>query len=81
MSLAAEAELVAMYVKAHKEIPIQNLLHIMGHPQPTTLMQTDNNTALRVVNPKIQPRQTKAMDMRFHWLQDCKAQQQVRFFW
>jgi len=33
------------------------------------------------VNNNIQPRRTKAMDMRFHWLRDREAQCQFRFFW
>jgi hypothetical protein len=53
----------------------------MGHHQPKTPIQTDNSTALGVVNSNIQPRQTKAMDMRFHWLSCCEAQNQFRFFW
>jgi hypothetical protein len=44
-------------------------------------MQTDNSTALSIVTHNIQPRRTKAMDMRFHWLRCRKAQQQFRFFW
>jgi hypothetical protein len=44
-------------------------------------MKMDNSTALGVVNSNIQPRQTKAMDMRFYWLQDRATQQQFKFFW
>ncbi len=46
--------------------------------QTTTPLQTDNAMADAVINGKIQPKQTKAMDMRFHWLRDCQCQQQ---FW
>eukprot|EP00804_Cyclotella_cryptica_P018678 CCRYP_007188-RD/>CCRYP_007188-RD protein AED:0.48 eAED:0.48 QI:0/-1/0/1/-1/0/1/0/59 len=46
----------------------------MGHPQPPTPIQTDNSTALGVVNNTIQPKHTKAMDMRFHWLH-CRINQ------
>jgi hypothetical protein len=81
MSLAAEAELGALYVNAREAVPIQNLLHEMGHPQPPTPIQTDNSTALGVVNSNIQLRQTKAMDMRFYWLRNSEAQKQFRFFW
>jgi hypothetical protein len=42
----------------------------MGHKQPPTPLQTDNSTADGVINGKIQPKRTKAMDMRFHWLRD-----------
>ena len=51
----------------------------MGHPQPETPMQTDNTTALGVVNNNIQPRRTKAMDMRVHWLRDREAKKAVSF--
>jgi hypothetical protein len=44
-------------------------------------IQTDNSTAEGVVNRKIQPKHTKAMDMRFHWLQDREAQGQFRIYW
>ncbi len=53
----------------------------MGHPQPKTLIQTDNLMAEGVINNKIQPKRTKAMDMRFHWLQDHEAQGQFRIYW
>ena len=40
----------------------------MGHKQPPTPIQTDNAMADAVIKGKIQPKRTKAMDMRFHWL-------------
>jgi hypothetical protein len=33
------------------------------------------------INHKIQPKQAKAMDVRFHWLRDHKAQGQFRIYW
>jgi hypothetical protein len=53
----------------------------MGHPQPRTPLQTDNTMAEGVINNKIQPKRTKAMDMRFHWLRDREAQGQFRIYW
>jgi hypothetical protein len=81
MSLAAEAELGALYINAHKAVPMRQLLTEMGHIQPRTPIQTDDSTACGVVNSNIQPRQTKAMDMRFHWLHCCEAQRQFCFYW
>jgi hypothetical protein len=81
MSSAAEAELGALYINACEAIPQRQVLDEMGHKQPPTPMQTDNTTALGVVNNNIQPRRTKAMDMRFHWLRCRESQQQFRFFW
>jgi hypothetical protein len=68
MSSAAKAELGALYINARKAVLQCQTLAEMGHKQPPTPMQTNNSTALGVVNNNIQPRCTKAMDMRFHWL-------------
>ena len=68
MSSAAEAELGALYINASKAVPMRQLLVEMGHKQPKTPIQTDNTTVSGVVNNNIQPRRTKAMDMRFRWL-------------
>jgi hypothetical protein len=74
MSSATEAKLSALYINAREAIPMQQLLEEMGHKQPATPIQTDNSTALGVVTNNIQPRRTKAMDMRFHWLR-CRDSQ------
>jgi hypothetical protein len=49
--------------------------------QPRTPIQTDNTTAEGVINSKIQPIRTKAMDMRFHWLHNQEAQGQFKIYW
>ncbi len=81
MSSAAEAELGALYINARELIPLRHLLIEMSHPQPPTPIQTDNSTALGVVINTIQPKRTKAMDMRFHWLRSRINQQQFRPYW
>ncbi len=70
MSSAAEAELGALFINAKEAVYLRQILTEMGHPQPKTPIQTDNTTAEGVINNKIQPKRTKAMDMRFHWLRD-----------
>ena len=67
MSSAAEAELAAVYLNTREAVYLRQILNEIGHPQPRTPIQTDNSTAEGVINHKIQPRRTKAMDMRFHW--------------
>jgi hypothetical protein len=81
MSSVAKAELGALYINAHKAVPQHHTLDEMGHKQPPTPIQTDNTTAIGIVNNNIQPRQSKAMDMKFHWLRCCEAQDQFIFFW
>jgi hypothetical protein len=79
MSSATEAELAALYIMAREAVYIRIILEEMGHKQPPTPIQTDNAMADAVINGKIQPKQTKAMDMRFHWLRDRECQQHSDF--
>jgi hypothetical protein len=81
MSSAAEAELGGLFINAKTAVPIRTTLEELGHKQPPTPIQTDNSTACRVVNNEIQPKATKAMDMRFYWLKDREAQKQFKIFW
>jgi hypothetical protein len=53
MSLAAEAEVGALYINCREAVPARQTLKFMGHPQPPTPMQTDNTTALGVVNNNV----------------------------
>jgi hypothetical protein len=81
MTSATEAELAALYIMAREVVYIRIVLTEMGHKQPSTPLQTDNATAEAVCNGKIQPKQTKAMDMRFHWLRDRQCQERFRIYW
>jgi hypothetical protein len=82
MSSASESELAALYLNARKGVEIRNILNEIGHPQPAARIQTDNSTAEGIINSRVQPKQTKAMDMRFHWLCDrAVAQKQFIFYW
>jgi hypothetical protein len=72
MSSAAEAELGALFTNAKEAVYLRQIL---------ILIQTDNTTAEGVINNKIQPKRTKAMDMQFHWLRDREAQGQLKIYW
>ena len=81
MSSATEAELAALYIMAREAVYIRIILEELGHKQPPTPIQTDNAMADAVVNGKLQPKQTKATDMRFHWLRNRECQQQFKIYW
>ncbi len=81
MSLATEAELAGLYIMTREAVYIRLILTELGHKQITMPLQTNNAMADTVINGKIQPKQTKAMDMRFHWLRDCECQQQFQIYW
>ena len=53
MSLAAEAKIGALYINCREAVPARHVLEFMGHKQPPTPMQTDNTTALGVVNKNV----------------------------
>ncbi len=66
---------------AREVVYIRITLEELGHKQPPTPIQTDKAMADAIINGKIQPKQTKAMDMGFHWLRDRECQQQFRIYW
>jgi hypothetical protein len=65
---------------ACKVVYIRIILEELGHTQPPTPLQTDNAMADGVINGKVQLKQTKAMDMRFHWQRDQECQQLFRIY-
>ncbi len=81
MSSATEAELAGLYIMARTAVYIRIILEELGHTQPPTPLQTDNAMADGIINSKVQPKQTKAMDMRFHWLCNWECQQQFCIYW
>ena len=81
MSSATESDLVILYIMSRETVYIRIILEEMGHKQPPTPLQTDNFMAEAVVNGKIQPKRTKSMYMRFHWLRDRKYQKQFKIYW
>ena len=68
MTLATKAKLGALYIATKECKQIGLILKEMGHKHPQTSVQTDSSTIEGVINSKLQPKQTKAMDMQFHWL-------------
>ena len=62
--------MAALFIVAKECVYIRIVLKEMGHKQPATPIQTDNSTAEGVINKKVQPKRTKAMDMNLHWLRD-----------
>ncbi len=65
---------------AQDAVYIRIILKEMGHKQLPTPMQTNNAMADGVINGKVEPKLTKAMDMQFYWLQDRECQQQFRIY-
>ena len=81
MSLAAEAELGALFMNAKQAALMHQMLVKLRNLQLPTSIQTDNLMAYGLVANKIIPKAMKAIYIRFHWLQDCEQQQQFRIYW
>jgi hypothetical protein len=80
MSSAAEAEIGILYIICREAVPACHTLEFLGHPQPPTPTQTNNTTALGIVNNNIM-KKLKAMDMKYHWLWNRISQRQFQHCW
>ena len=79
---AAEAELAALFINAKDGAILRTTLEEMGHPQTQpTPIQTDNSTAFKIANNTCKQQRSKAMDMRYYWVQDRVAQKQFNVYW
>ena len=81
MSSAGEAEVGALYFNCKDAMMLRTALEEMGHPQPATPIQTDNSFASGFANKQIKQRRSKAIDMRFYWIQDRVDQGQFKIYW
>ena len=63
MSSTAKAELCALFINFREAVPARITLEEMKHKQPPTQTQTDNTTALGVVNDNTVSKKLKSMDM------------------
>ena len=81
VSSAAEAEFGALFHNCKEAIPLRTCLEEMDHPQPPTPVQVDNSTAVGLANTTVKQRQSRAIDMRFYWVQDRVNQGQFHIYW
>jgi len=81
MSSAAEAEIGALFHNGKEACHLRTILEEMGHPQPPTVLITDNLTAAGIANDTVKQRRSKAIDMRFYWVRDRVRQGHFRILW
>jgi hypothetical protein len=79
MSLASEAELVALYYSCKIAVPIQIMLDKLGHTQHPMPVTADNITAQGHTIGTMNPKASKSMDQHFHWLKCRSAQCQFLY--
>jgi hypothetical protein len=81
VSSAAEAEVGALFGNTKIGATLRTTLEDMGHPQPATIVITDNTTASGIVNDTIKQRRSRAFDMRYYWVRDRIEQGQFKVIW
>ena len=82
MAYIAEAEIGASFINAQELVPERTTLIKTVQKQPQTRIQVDNTTdnafARKTLNQN--QNQTKAIKMRFYWIQDRCYQGQLQLF-
>ena len=71
---AAKAELGALFLNAQEAKVMRIILEEMGHKQPPIPIHVNNSTAVGIINSTIKQQRSRAMEMRYFWLLDAKAQ-------
>ena len=81
MASAAEAEYGTIFIKAQTSVPIRTTLSEMGWPQGPTSIQVNNSTVVGIATKEFHQKKSKAMDIRFCWINDRIKQVQFHVFW
>jgi Reverse transcriptase (RNA-dependent DNA polymerase) len=82
MAAASEAEVGALFHNGQEAAHIRNILREIGREQlAPTRITTDNSTADGFANKRIKIKRSKAMDMRFFWIQDRVQQGHFSVHW
>ncbi len=80
-TLAAEAELGALFLNAQEAKVLQLTLLEHGHSQPLTSIHINNTTTVGIINNMIKRQRSPAMEMRYFWLLDGKTQKYFKFYY
>ena len=81
VSSVAEAEYAAVFMNAREGSALRTILDSIGYPQPTTEILCDNMCAVGLASDTIAPKQTKSINMQFHWIRDRVKQQEFQVTW
>ena len=81
VSSVAEAEYAAVFMNAKEGSALRTILDSIGYPQSTTEILCDNMCAVGLASDTITPKQTKSINMQFHWIRDRVKQQQFLVTW
>jgi hypothetical protein len=81
-SSLAEAGIGELFHNSKEACPLCATLTALGHPRnATTIVTPKNSTASGIINATVKSCQSKAIKMRFPWLQDRVSQGQFTVVW
>ena len=78
---AAETEYASVFFAAQRGASHRQTLIDLGYPQQDTIILCDNSCAVGLANNNVKAKRSKAIDMRFHWIQDRVKQGQFQVIW
>ena len=81
MASAAEEEHGTIFINAQTLVPIHTILSEMVRTKGPTATQVDNSTAVGIATKEFRHNKSKAIEMRFYWINDRIKQGQFRVFW
>jgi hypothetical protein len=82
MAAASEAEIGALFHNGQEGAHIRQILKELGRKQTQpTRLTTDNSTADGFANNRTKIKRSKAMDMRFYWIQDRVKNGEFQVHW
>ena len=78
---ATESEYAALFINGTTLAGLRIALSDLGYPQSTTPIICDNLCAVGIANNTVKQRRSKAIDMRYHWIQDQINMKNVSVTW
>ena len=67
---AMETEVAANFYNAKEALPFRVTQAEMGHPQPPTPTEVENEAAIGFLKSKMNQKRSKAIYMRFYWVRE-----------
>ncbi len=70
-----------LHYNAQTAVDIVIILHVLGHPQPTVPIKTDNATAVLFVTETLKQKCSKGWNVHHHWLSKQQCDTKFNIFW
>ena len=78
--LQKQRRLVFFY-NCQTALHLKRMLLVLGHPQNSTPVKTDNGMTVQFVKDIIKNKCSKSWDVRFHWLTEKQTSDNFQVYW